>query len=301
MDFAENDDQRAFLAVLDQMADHAAGWIEAEGWSRYRWNAVLDDLLETQGFYDAATEETLGPLAASAMIMRLSRLSGLVECAASSLLRPLLGCHIPRPIAVVRGRGAVRFLPVARSVVRFDDDQIFVANLPSSPKAAPSQYAYPMAALPDGLDWSACDIDADAVWNRWRVAVAAELTGVLQGGLSSVIEHVSERRQFGRPIGSFQGIQQRLATASAAIEAANWLVLRASWSGAPQDAQAALSHVQAASTGIVYDFHQFMGAMGITLEHPLHRWTYRARLLRSEFGGAAAEFDSLAVAKWGAA
>jgi hypothetical protein len=44
-----------------------------------------------------------------------------------------------------------------------------------------------------------------------------------------------------------------------------------------------------------------MGAMGLTLEHPLHRWTYRIRLLRSAFGGASGAMQALASHRWEAA
>ena len=50
-----------------------------------------------------------------------------------------------------------------------------------------------------------------------------------------------------------------------------------------------------------YDFHQFLGAMGMTLEHPLHLWTYRLKLLAGELGGAAGHARSAADALWGPA
>jgi len=41
--------------------------------------------------------------------------------------------------------------------------------------------------------------------------------------------------------------------------------------------------------------------MGLTLEHPLHRWTYRARLLRSSLGGAGANLQAVSTRRWGQA
>jgi hypothetical protein len=43
------------------------------------------------------------------------------------------------------------------------------------------------------------------------------------------------------------------------------------------------------ATQIVYDLHQMFGAMGITLEHSLHLWTYRLKALLSELGGRAGQ------------
>jgi len=47
---------------------------------------------------------------------------------------------------------------------------------------------------------------------------------------------------------------------------------------------------------IVYDVHQMLGGMGITLEHPLHLWTYRLKALLSELGGRAGQ--ACAVARY---
>jgi hypothetical protein len=44
--------------------------------------------------------------------------------------------------------------------------------------------------------------------------------------------------------------------------------------------------------------HQFTGAMGLTLEYPLHLWTYRLRALAGELGGASAQERHVAAATW---
>jgi alkylation response protein AidB-like acyl-CoA dehydrogenase len=93
-------------------------------------------------------------------------------------------------------------------------------------------------------------------------------------------------------------VQHRLAGAASQVEGAHWLLMRAAWSDTPVDIAAALAQAQSMCTRVGYDLHQFMGAMGLTLEHPLHRWTYRLRLLRTEFGGAEAAFSALAGRAW---
>jgi hypothetical protein len=50
---------------------------------------------------------------------------------------------------------------------------------------------------------------------------------------------------------------------------------------------------------VTYDCHQFLGAMGMTLEHPLHLWTYRLKALTSELGGRGANALAAAEAIWG--
>jgi hypothetical protein len=40
--------------------------------------------------------------------------------------------------------------------------------------------------------------------------------------------------------------------------------------------------------------HQMLGAMGMTLEHPLHLWTYRLKALLSELGGRGGQAEAVA-------
>lgn len=306
MRFQPNEDQATFLSVLDQMAEgDAAAWKTSPEWARFEWSETFDGMLEANGFLDCAGEETLGLTMAVAMTHRVARLPVLAECAASAVLRPLVGPELPRPIAVVDGDpgDAIRFLPVARSVVHIGEGGVKRAVLnPNAVSPVDSLFAYPMGRLAAGaLEWQAVDADPETVRNAWRAALAAELGGTLKGGLDAVVAHVKERRQFGRPLGSFQAIQHRLAGAATRIEAAYWLALKAAQSLDPVDAATALGYVQDAATRIVNDLHQFMGAMGLTLEHPLHRWTYRARLLRSAMGGAAGNLEDLAERRWRAA
>lgn len=307
MHFDPNPDQTAFLSVLEQMmAAPEAAWRTSPEWSRHIWSGELDAMVESNGFLDCALEETLGLPAAAAMTYRLASLPVLVECAASSMLRPRWASDLPRPIAVLEhGRDqAAAFLPVARSVIFLGGDAIEAAVLDAGDvETVDSLYAYPMGRLRDsgGLGWRRLDGDPEQARRIWRVALAAELAGVLKGGLDAVVAHVSQRRQFGRPLGSFQTIQHRLAGAAVKIDAAYWLALKAAQTLDAADAATALGYIQEASTKVIFDLHQFMGAMGLTLEHPLHRWTYRARLLRAGMGGSAANMRHLFAERWAAA
>jgi alkylation response protein AidB-like acyl-CoA dehydrogenase len=66
-----------------------------------------------------------------------------------------------------------------------------------------------------------------AVFNRSRVTVAMISVGVAQGGLEKAIRYSKQRKQFGMPIGSFQGIQFKLADMASWIEAARALCYKA--------------------------------------------------------------------------
>lgn len=306
MQFLPNDDQAAFLSVVEQMmGSDAAAWKVSPQLLRYDWSAELDQSLEAGGFYDCAAEETLGLVAAAAMTYRLASLPVLVECAASSMLRPLFAPDLPRPLAVAEDDSGrpVPFLPVARSLIVLGADGVKAATLSDNAvETVESLYAYPMGVPgTQELEWRRLDADPVRVRNVWRSALAAEMAGVLRGGIDAVVAHVRDRQQFGRPLGSFQSIQHRLAGAAVKIDAAYWLALKAAQELDPADATTALGYAQEAATRITYDLHQFMGAMGLTLEHPLHRWTYRARLLRSSLGGANENLKSLATQRWRAA
>lgn len=307
MRFSPNQDQAAFLDMVEKMAASAeAGWrAAAPDWKRFDPAPAFDRLIEESGFLDCALEPTLGLEAAAALTIRLARLPVLVECAASAMTRPRLAPDLPRPVAVIEGdAGApIRNLPAAKSAIWLGPEGVKAARLePGAVETVDSLFAYPMGRLARGrVEWKRLDTDPAAARDLWRVAVAAELTGVLWGGLDVVVAHVRDRHQFGRPLGSFQAIQHRLAGAVTRIEAARWLTLKAAKSLDPVDVAIALGWAQDISTRIVNDLHQFMGAMGLTLEHPLHRFTYRARLLRSTFGGAAAAFQAVAARRWRAA
>jgi len=68
-----------------------------------------------------------------------------------------------------------------------------------------------------------------SVFNRTRVSVAAQGVGIAQGGLEKAIQYAKQRKQFGTPIGNFQGIQFKLAEMASWIEAARALYYQAGW------------------------------------------------------------------------
>lgn len=306
MYFGQNEDMSALLSGLEQISlGEGTDWEASDDSSRQVWSAPLDGTLDENGYYEAAAEESLGPVAAAMMIWRLSRLPMNVEASASVLLRPLLsevlGEDLPRPLAIQAGRrgGAIRFLPMAKSLLRIDGSRVLVARLSDGDtRELPTITAYPMGKLVRDPEWVELEIDPERLRNLWRIAIAAEITGALRGGLDAVLAHVKDREQFGRPLGSFQGVQHRLATAASRIEAAYWLTLRAAQQLDDADAAIALGYTSNITAQIVYDLHQFMGAMGLTLEHPLHRWTYRLRYLRSELDGATGNLQLAAARLW---
>ena len=142
-------------------------------------------------------------------------------------------------------------------------------------------------------------VSADELHTRWRIALAAEAAGLLAAALESVCAYTAERHQFGRPLASFQGMRHRLAEAQVRTNGVYWLAMKAANTRDPADAAMAAFHAQESARVVVYDFHQFMGGMGMTLEHPLHLWTYRLKLLIGEIGGRGGSALAAAEALWG--
>lgn len=60
-----------------------------------------------------------------------------------------------------------------------------------------------------------------AIADLARRALSFELVGVVREMVAIAVDHATERHQFGRPIGSFQAVQHRLAEAKVALEAAD--------------------------------------------------------------------------------
>lgn len=298
MKLSWNEDQQAVLdAVARVAAQHRTPVLD--GNARFQRSTTLDDELQAGGYFDAAITDGLGLPVAAALVMALAALPACTEVAASALLLP--GLPLPRPCAVLwRDRGApARFLDQARCVACIDDQALWFAPLRDG-DATPvdSLFAVPMGRLrsPDTLPWQRADIDPARALGLGRLALAAEITGNLAAALASVVEHVSHRRQFGRPLGAFQAVQHRLAQGATTVEGLRWLVLAAADGRVP--AALAVAQAQQAVRPLCHDLHQFMGAMGLTLEHPLHRWTYRARRLQSEGGGADHHFIAAARSAW---
>jgi hypothetical protein len=120
---------------------------------------------------------------------------------------------------------------------------------------------------------------ADGVWaaavSIGSLAVAYETLGLTAAMLDLSVAYVTERHQFGVPIGSFQAVQHRLADVHVALEAAR-AVGEAAWAERdPQFCAAALGSARRAFVIAQANCQQVLGAIGCTWEHDLHRFIRR--------------------------
>jgi hypothetical protein len=305
MDLALSDDQVAILDALDSLAKPYAA-PPLHDISLTLVSGDLDRALEEGGFLDVAFDPDLGAVTAALLVERLARLPYASEVAASALVRPLLG-EVARPVCLMEERhGArpVRFLRPGATVVVVCEDSVrsFTAAEEQLRPEPLSLYAYPVATLlvdPIEAANRTHDVSANELRTRWRVGLAAEAAGLLASALESTTTHVSERQQFGRAIATFQAVRHRLAEAQVRTNGVYWLAMKAAGTLDPGDAALAALHAQETARETVYDFHQFLGAMGMTLEHSLHLWTYRLKALTAELGGRGAQALAAATAVWG--
>lgn len=305
MHLALNEDQTQILDFVDSLTKPYAS-VPMHDISFALTSDALDGELVEGGFLDVMAVEELGAVTAALVVEKLGRLPFAVEAAASSLVRPLIDPELPRPLCLVEEgqlRRPVRFLKAGATVVVVGPSGVrsFTAG-EAQVRAAGDEvlYAYPVAYLTEvPADARSHDVSTDEVLRAWRVALAAEAAGLLAAALQSATTYVSERQQFGRPIATFQAIRHRLAEDQVATNGVYWMALRAAGSGDAGDAALAALHAQEAAKRVGYDYHQFLGAMGMTLEHPLHLWTYRLKFLTGELGGRGANALAAADAIWG--
>lgn len=125
-----------------------------------------------------------------------------------------------------------------------------------------------------------------------RAALAAEQVGGIGHALDATVSYVRQRRQFGRPIGSFQAVKHRLATLLVEYEAARSASAYATACVAtsspelPVAAAAAAMVCSGAYRLAVAEYVQLHGGIGFTWEHPAHRYVRRAHSAEVLFGTA---------------
>ena len=116
-----------------------------------------------------------------------------------------------------------------------------------------------------------------------RIGIAAQALGIAEGALEEAIKYMKERKQFGRPISAFQGLQWMVAEMSTKIEAARFLVYKAAWlkeNKQPYSVDAARAKLYAAEVAmdVTTKAVQLFGGYGYTKEYPLERMMRDAKI-----------------------
>ena len=122
-------------------------------------------------------------------------------------------------------------------------------------------------------------------------ALCAIQVGVSDRALRMAAEYTTGREQFGRPIGSFQAVQQRMADGFIDLEAIRWTTWHAAWlvaQGRPADRAARVAKFWAAEAGarIAATAQHVHGGIGIDTTYPLHRYFLWAKHNELTLGSA---------------
>jgi len=138
------------------------------------------------------------------------------------------------------------------------------------------------------------------LFNVNRVLAASQGVGVAQGALDQAINHVTQRKAFGKPIGKFQAIQFKLAEMAMMIEAARLLTYQAAWlidNGKKDPKLIAMAKWLAGETGVrvTDDALQMHGGYGYINEYDIERFYRDAKIV--EIYEATKEMEKNTIAR----
>jgi len=133
------------------------------------------------------------------------------------------------------------------------------------------------------------------------LARTAEMVGCAQHILELCVEHAKARKQFGRPLGSFQAIQHSCADLLRNVEGARYLLYRAAWKmqegrEAAADVAMAKAYAGQACQAVARRAHQLLGAISFCEEHPLHLFHKRILAAALDFGDPTHHLETVATA-----
>jgi len=133
-----------------------------------------------------------------------------------------------------------------------------------------------------------------------RIGIGSQAVGIMQACLDASLAYSRERHQFGRPIGSFQAIQWKLAEMATGLEAARLLVRKAAWlrdRGEPCTLAASMAklHASVAVNRAADEAVQIHGGAGYTTDFPVERYMRDARI--TEIYEGTTEIQHLVIAR----
>ena len=126
---------------------------------------------------------------------------------------------------------------------------------------------------------------------RAAAAICCDTVGVLQRVLEMTLDYTKERKQFGKPIGAFQVIQQYMADMVTYVDGLRFVSYQAAWrisEGLPAMRETAIAKAWSAESyeGCITKAHQIFGAVGVTGDHDLHFYTTRGKAAQLSYGDA---------------
>ena len=116
-----------------------------------------------------------------------------------------------------------------------------------------------------------------------RIGIAAQALGIAEGSFEEAVNYMKERKQFGKSINAFQGLQWLMAELDVKIESAKLLTYKAAWlkdQGLPYSVEAARAKLYASETAmeVTTKVVQVFGGYGYTKEYPVERMMRDAKI-----------------------
>jgi alkylation response protein AidB-like acyl-CoA dehydrogenase len=133
---------------------------------------------------------------------------------------------------------------------------------------------------------------------RGNAALCALQLGIASEALRRTAEYTTQRKQFGRPIATFQGVALRAADAFIDLEGMRSTLWQAAWKlseGLPAEAEVACAKWWACTAGhrVVHAAQHLHGGIGSDIDYPIHRYLLWAKQTELTFGGASAQIANL--------
>jgi alkylation response protein AidB-like acyl-CoA dehydrogenase len=302
--FAFTDDQLAFRDAVRELLDRECPPpVVREAWTSPSGRALgVWEHLAEMGVLAALAPEGAGGLGFTLVDLVLV----LEETGYAALPDPVVE-HAAVAVPLLASRGepigagtvAAAWEPDARAVWADTADLLAVGNdgrwrvvaaadVKLEPRTSVDGARRLFAFDPRAVDGPAV-VDEQA-FDRGAVGFAAQLVGLTRRMLDLTVGYVSERRQFGVPVGSFQAVKHQLADARLALEFARPLVYRAAWSLAEGDPEASVhaSMAKLQASGAAHHAGraalQCHGAIGYSFEYDLHLFLKRAWALAGSWG-----------------
>ena len=210
--------------------------------------------------------------------------------------------HPANPFVADAGEADLLVLHEGDSLHAVERGDVTVTRQPAND---PARRLYSVAWRPSPATRIAAGADAvkllDAALDRGALACAAQALGVADQLLTLAVAYAQQRQQFGRPIGSFQALQHKLADVKVRLEYARPVVYKASHAVATGVAARSVdaSHAKLAAVAAAQlaakTALQVHGAIGYTWEQDLHLWMRRAWSLERDFGDVAFHEERVAA------
>jgi len=310
MRFALSEDQQLLRdAVADALGDACPTERVAEAWNTP--DSALWKVLAAQGVFALELDEDAGGMG-----------MGMVEVAA--ILTEAGKVAFPGPL--IETLAAVPLISDATLVAEIVAGEATIAiGAPGAPvphaagareiwvlsPAGVQRHTDPTITPIDGVDGARqlatvkgplepLDVDAARLLDRLAIGSAAVLLGLSETMLDLAVDYAKQRRQFGKPIGSFQAVQHHLANALLALRFAQPTVQRAAWAIANDHTEASVevscAKALASDAGdtVARIALQCHGAIGYTWEFKLHLFHKRSLALQRAWGDAAWHRDRVA-------